>query len=156
MHLRITDLYFRLNGAISQKAVICTLPWFMYQPCRQINFLWSWQLIKLVLGRTRFLDFVHRLGSYGRLATKLKIIASSVFRFEVFMPMKMWIVVFWVVTQCSLVGGHHCFRGMDPEDRGSTFLWNLRTLTRLHGVPTQNTTIHKSFVISFMFTARLL
>jgi hypothetical protein len=28
-------------------------------------------------------------------------------RFEVFMAVKLWFVVFWVVTPCSLVGGYH-------------------------------------------------
>jgi hypothetical protein len=33
-------------------------------------------------------------------------------RLEVFMPMKIWIVVFWVMTSCSLTNGYQHFRGM--------------------------------------------
>lgn len=39
------------------------------------------------------------------------------------MAMKMWFVVFLIVTLCSLVGDYQCFRGIYnlPEDGGSIF-----------------------------------
>jgi hypothetical protein len=35
--------------------------------------------------------------------------------FEVFIEVKMWIGVFWVVTLCSLVGGYQLFGEMYPR-----------------------------------------
>jgi hypothetical protein len=32
-------------------------------------------------------------------------------RFEVFTAVKMWIVGYWIVTPCSLVGGYQRFGG---------------------------------------------
>jgi hypothetical protein len=31
-------------------------------------------------------------------------------RFEVFMAAKIWNVVFWIMTQCGLIGAYQCFR----------------------------------------------
>jgi hypothetical protein len=43
-------------------------------------------------------------------------------RFDVLMTVKMWIVVFWVMTGCSLVSGYHCFRGTYPPDKSLLIL----------------------------------
>jgi hypothetical protein len=39
---------------------------------------------------------------------------------EVLITVKMWMMVFWVMTLCSLVSGYHCFGGRYclPEDGG--------------------------------------
>jgi hypothetical protein len=53
------------------------------------------------------------------------------------------IVVFWVLTPCSLVGGYHYFRETErPEGRGqyiSLKSWYL--LTEIHSDITQNTAV---------------
>jgi hypothetical protein len=33
-------------------------------------------------------------------------------RFEVFMAVKLSVVVFWILMQCGVVGGYQCFIGM--------------------------------------------
>jgi hypothetical protein len=58
-------------------------------------------------------------------------------KFEIFTAVKMWIVVFWVVTLYSIVGDYQHFRGTYnlhfqgrsegnyfPEDRSDMFLQN--------------------------------
>jgi hypothetical protein len=55
-------------------------------------------------------------------------------RFEFLMAIKMWILVFWVVIACRILGGYQCFEGMHcihvqdrsievcPEDGGNALL----------------------------------
>jgi hypothetical protein len=31
-------------------------------------------------------------------------------RYEIFLVVKVWVVVLWAVTPCNHVGGYHCFR----------------------------------------------
>lgn len=45
-------------------------------------------------------------------------------RFEVFVAVQMWIVVFWVLTPCRLVGGYESLTGalLLPAHAKSVFL----------------------------------
>jgi hypothetical protein len=55
-------------------------------------------------------------------------------RFRVSTAMDTWIMVFWLMTPCSLVGDYQCFRGvccphLQAEVWSSVFLWHLPDYT---------------------------
>jgi hypothetical protein len=66
-------------------------------------------------------------------------------KFEVFTAMKIWIVVFWFVTPCSLVNGYQMFlstlyistRRYDPEDHNLLFTNNLNEHIQLRSNATE-------------------
>jgi hypothetical protein len=61
--------------------------------------------------------------------------SNSLKRFEIFIMIKMSIVVFWVLMLRGLVDGYQCFGGTVPEDGNDSFLQNISNHLQNHTVP---------------------
>jgi hypothetical protein len=67
----------------------------------------------------------------------------TLMRFEVFTAVKMWIVVFRVMTVHSFVGGYQSFRGTyHLYLQGGSY---PQDVCDMFGIITQKTTVHKSY-----------
>jgi hypothetical protein len=72
------------------------------------------------------------------------------FLYEIFKTVKMWIVVFWFVTACSLVGGHQRLRGPHGVTARNTKI-NEKLLTLISCTDTGYLHIGLILMLEFLF-----